>query len=190
MAFAMLVGVLLSCKLCKKKNIKSDDIVMLALFVLPCAVIGARLYYCLFYEESYTFLELFNLRQGGLAIYGGVIGGIVGILLFCLVKKDFKLFFKICDIAAPALILGQAIGRWGNFFNQEAYGNLIIGENFKWFPFGVYIEFENFTPAARQELLAAYGTYNIEGAWFQATFFYESFWNLIGFVLLLIKPPK
>ena len=165
MAFAMLVGVLLAIKLSKKHNIKSDDILLLALCVLPCAVVGARLYYCFFYQHNYSFLELFNIRQGGLAIYGGVIGGILGIVIFCLIKHNFSLLVRLFDICVPCLILGQAIGRWGNFFNQEAYGNLVADKAFQWFPYAVFIENEN--------------------AWFQATFFYESVWNLIGFVLLL-----
>ena len=170
MALSMLLGVLLACRLAKKKGIKSDDIFLLALIVLPCAVVGARLYYCLFYEYSYSFKELFNLRQGGLAIYGGVIGGVIGILIFALIKRDFKIILVLLDVCAPCLILGQAIGRWGNFFNQEAYGNLITDKNLMWFPFGVFIE--------------------SEGAWFQATFFYESVWNLIGLGLLLMVYNK
>lgn len=170
MALSMLLGVLLACKLAKKKGIKSDDIFMLALIVLPCAVVGARLYYCFFYEYNYSFWEIFNIKQGGLAIYGGVIGGIVGVLIFALIKKDWKMVFVLMDIAAPCLILGQALGRWGNFFNQEAYGNLITNHNLQWFPFGVWIESEN--------------------AWFQATFFYESLWNAIGLVILLFTYYK
>lgn len=166
MALSMLLGVILACKLAKKKGIKSDDIFLLALIVLPCAVVGARLYYCIFYEYSYSFKELFNLRQGGLAIYGGVIGGVIGIIIFALIKKDFKIILTLLDVCAPCLILGQALGRWGNFFNQEAYGNLITKKSLMWFPFGVFIESEN--------------------AWYQATFFYESVWNLIGLGLLLI----
>ena len=111
-------------------------------------------------------MELFNLWQGGLAIYGGVIGGIIGVVIFALIKKDWKLIFILMDVCAPCLILGQALGRWGNFFNQEAYGNLITNPNLMWFPFGVYIEAEN--------------------AWFQATFFYESLWNLVGLGILLL----
>ena len=166
MAFSMLLGVLLACKLAKKKGIKSDDIFMLALIVLPCAVVGARLYYCFFYEYSYSFKEIFNIRQGGLAIYGGVIGGVVGIIIFALIKKDWKCIFVLMDICAPCLILGQALGRWGNFFNQEAYGNLITNKNQMWFPFAVWIETEQ--------------------AWYQATFFYESLWNLIGLAILIV----
>ena len=165
MALSMFLGVMLACRLAKKRGVKSDDIYLLALIVLPCAVVGARLYYCFFYEYNYTFRELFNIRQGGLAIYGGVIGGVIGIIIFALIKKNWKMIFVLCDICAPCLILGQALGRWGNFFNQEAYGNLITNTNLQWFPFAVFIESEN--------------------AWFQATFFYESLWNLIGLGILL-----
>lgn len=170
MALAMLIGVGLAIKLAKKHDIQSDDIFLLALCVLPCAVIGARLYYCFFYEYNYSFLELFNIRQGGLAIYGGIIGGVVGILIFCLVKKDFKILVKVFDICVPCLIFGQMLGRWGNFFNQEAYGNLVTNPSLQWFPYAVFIEDEN--------------------AWFQATFFYESLWNFVGFFLLLLVFKK
>ena len=166
MALSMLFGIILACKLAKKRGIKSDDIILLAIIVLPCAVVGARLYYCFFYEYNYSFWELFDLRQGGLAIYGGVIGGLIGIIIFCLIKKNIKILGVICDICVPCLLLGQALGRWGNFFNQEAYGNLVTNENLQWFPFAVWIEDKQ--------------------AWYQATFFYESLWNLIG-VAILIK---
>lgn len=166
MSLAMLVGVWLACFLAKRKNIKSDDILLLALIVLPCAIVGARLYYCFFYEYNYSFGELFNLRSGGLAIYGGVIGGIIGIVIFALIKRNWKLLLILMDICAPCLILGQAMGRWGNFFNQEAYGNLITNPSLQWFPFAVFIENKN--------------------AWYQATFFYESLWNVVGFALLLL----
>ncbi len=166
MACAMLIGVLLATRLAKKKDVKSDDILLLALICLPCAIVGARLYYCFFFEHNYSFLELFNLKEGGLAIYGGVIGGIIGVLIFCLIKRDFKILVKILDICAPCLILGQAIGRWGNFFNQEAYGNLVTNPSLQFFPYAVFIEDRN--------------------AWFQATFFYESLWNLIGTIILLL----
>lgn len=166
MALSMLFGVILACHLAKKRGVKSDDIFLLALIVLPCAVVGARLYYCFFYEYSYSFKEILNIRQGGLAIYGGVIGGVIGVLIYCLIKKDIKGIILLFDICAPCLILGQCLGRWGNFFNQEAYGNLITNPNLQWFPYGVFIENQQ--------------------AWFQATFFYESLWNLIGLIILLL----
>ena len=165
MALSMFFGVILACKLAKKKGIKSDDIFLLALFVLPLAIVGARLYYCFFFEYNYSFKEIFDIRQGGLALYGGLLGGTIGALLFALIKKDWKLLFVLLDICAPCLILFQSVGRWGNFFNQEAYGNIITNPDWQWFPFGVWIESEQ--------------------AWFQATFFYESLWNAIGTVILL-----
>lgn len=166
MALSMLAGILLACKICSKRGVKSDDIILLAIIVLPCAIVGARLYYCFFYEYNYSFTELFNLKQGGLAIYGGIIGGIIGIVIFCAIKKNFRLIPVLFDILVPCLILGQAMGRWGNFFNQEAYGNIITNPNLQWFPFAVYIEDQQ--------------------AWFQATFFYESLWNFIGVAILLV----
>ena len=166
MALAMFIGVVLACWLGKKRGVKSDDIFLLALIVLPLAVVGARLYYCFFYEYNYSLMEIFNVRQGGLAIYGGVIGGIIGVLIFALIKKDMKIVFTLFDVCAPCLLLGQAIGRWGNFFNQEAFGNMVTDPNYQWFPYAVFIENKS--------------------AWFQATFFYESIWNLIGVAVLLM----
>ena len=177
MALAMLVGVYLACILAKKKDIKSDDIFLLALIVLPCSVVGARVYYCIF-EGGYSFVEFLQIWNGGLAIYGGVIGGIIGIIIFALIKRNFKFIITLLDVCAPCLILGQAMGRWGNFFNQEAYGTYISNPNLQWFPFGVYIE-----DYCRQESCLCG---NQAGMWHLATFFYESLWNLIGFIILLI----
>lgn len=168
MALSMLFGIILASKLAKKHGIKSDDIILLALIALPCAVVGARLYYCFFYEYNYSFWELFDLRQGGLAIYGGVIGGLIGVIIFCAIKKNVKILGVICDICVPCLLLGQAIGRWGNFFNQEAYGKLVTNPDWQWFPFAVKID--SFP----------------QDEWHLATFFYESVWNIIGFILIMI----
>ncbi|MBQ3502793.1 MAG: prolipoprotein diacylglyceryl transferase [Clostridia bacterium] len=165
---AMLIAVFLVQHLAKKRGINPDDIIVLALIVIPFAIIGARAYYCIFSETSYTFKSFWNIRNGGLAIYGGIIGGVVAILIFCAFKRDFKLIIKLFDVIAPALILGQAIGRWGNFFNQEAYGYIVTNPKWQWFPFAVKIE-----------------TY-LGYEWHLATFFYESMWNLIGFILLLV----
>ena len=167
-ASAMLIGVFLSQYLAKKKGLNPDDIIVLALIVIPFSILGARLYYCIFSDTHYTFTTFWQIRNGGLAIYGGIIGGVIAIVIFALFKKDFKLIIKLFDVIAPALILGQAIGRWGNFFNQEAYGNLVTNPKWQWFPFAVKID--------------TFGGYE----WHLATFFYESMWNLIGFVLLLI----
>ena len=171
-ASAMLIGVFLAQYLAKKRGLNPDDIIILALMIIPFAILGARLYYCIFSDSHYTFRTFWQIRNGGLAIYGGIIGGIVAIVLFAIVKKNYKLIIKLFDVIAPALILGQAIGRWGNFFNQEAYGNLVTNPKWQWFPFAVKIE-----------TMAGY-------EWHLATFFYESMWNLIGFVLLLISFKK
>lgn len=178
MAIAMLIGIFLACKLAKKKGIKSDDIFLLALIVLPCSVICARLYYCIFSDYNYSFVEFFKIHEGGLAIYGGVIGGLIGIFIFALIKKNFKIVWTICDICVPCLILGQVLGRWGNFFNQEAYGNYITNPNLRWFPFGVFIE-NCYQSGCECGGVGASG-------WHMATFFYESMWNLIGFAILMV----
>lgn len=168
MAFAMLVGVIIACKLSKKRGIKSDDIVMLAIIVLPCAILGARLYYFIF--NSVSFKEFFNFRDGGLAVLGGVIGGIIGIVIFCAIKKNFKMIIDLFDICVPALILGQAIGRIGCFFSQCCYGELVTDPSKCWLPFAMQVE-----------TWEGSGVYH----WHLATNLYESLWNLIGFVPIL-----
>lgn len=166
--FAMLVGVLLACKLCKKRGLKSDDILLLALIVLPCAIIGARIYYFIFNGTS--FREFFNFQDGGLAILGGVIGGILGIIIFALIKRNFKIIIDLFDVCVPCLILGQAIGRIGCFFSQCCYGELVTNSSHCWFPLAMLVE-----------------TYEGSGVyeWHYATNLYESLWNFIGFVPIL-----
>lgn len=171
-ASAMLIGVFLAQHLAEKRGIKADDIIILALMIIPFSILGARLYYCIFSDTHYTFTTFWQIRNGGLAIYGGIIGGVLAIIVFALFKKDLKLIIKLFDVFVPALILGQAIGRWGNFFNQEAYGYLVTDSKLQWFPFAVKID--------------TYSGFE----WHLATFFYESLWNMIGFVLLLIVFKK
>lgn len=161
-AAAMLIGIYISGKLFEKRDMERDSIFDLALIMLPSAILGARLYYVIFSGRSYTFAEFWQINNGGLAIYGGVIAGLLAIIIFCLIKK--KNIATVCDCIVPALILGQALGRWGNFFNQEAYGYEVINEFWQFFPFSVYIE---------------------GAGWHLATFFYESLWNLIVFFILL-----
>lgn len=164
-SFAMLIGVLLACKLAKKRGIKSDDILLLALIVLPCAIIGARIYYFVFYGKSFS--EFFNFKDGGLAVLGGVIGGIIGIIIFAIIKKNFKMIIDLLDVCAPCLILGQAIGRVGCFFSQCCYGALVNNEAYCWFPLAMLVE-----------TFDGSNTYQ----WRYATNLYESLWNLIGFL--------
>lgn len=162
-ATSYLVGILMTCALAKKRGLKTDDIVTLACYVIPLAIIGARLGYVLFKLEHYTnFWDIFKIWEGGLMFYGGMIGGAIAVMIYCIVHK--KNFLAIIDIIAPSMILAQAIGRWGNFFNQEAFGYEVTDPNLQWFPFAVYIENNH--------------------AWHLATFFYESMWNLLTFAVL------
>lgn len=168
--FGMLLGVLLANYRANKKGYKSDLIFVFILIALPVAIVCARLYYVVFEWGEYVNnpLKIFAIREGGLAIYGGVIGGFLSAVVFCKINK-FPIL-KLIDLAIPSLILGQAIGRWGNFMNQEAYGAVITNPKLQFFPYGVYID------AVRE--------------WHQATFFYESMWNIILFFILLFIARK
>ena len=184
-AAAFVIGLFLAIRFCKMKGYDENLPYSLILVVFPSAIVGARLNYVLFtLDKGWTFVEVLKIWNGGLMIYGGIIFSVIAIAIFCYFKKIN--FVDVLDMLAPVLILGQAIGRWGNFFNQEAYGSLITNQSFQWFPFGVWIESEHFTTTATQQLIDAYGTSNLAGAWFNATFFYESFWCAGGFVLLLL----
>lgn len=158
-------GILIGLWLSKKRGYISDMTLDLVLVCIPVAFLCARVYYVAFQWEEYqnNLLSVFAVWQGGIAIYGGVIGAVLGAALF---SRHTKVSLgDILDIGAPGLILGQAIGRWGNFVNQEAYGNIITNPSLQWFPYGVHI--------------------NALGEWHQATFFYESVWNLLVFGILL-----
>ncbi len=162
-ACAMALGVFLACKNAKMRGLKSDDLVVVACYVLPIAIIGARAYYCIFSPESYSFVEFFRIWDGGLAVYGSIIGGAIGLLLYCLIHK--KNFFDVADITVPSIILGQAIGRIGCYFSHCCYGVEVTNPSLTWFPLSVFMS---------------------DGKWHLATFFYESIWNLLGFVVLML----
>ncbi len=125
-AVCIVFGIVLCLLFCKKDdgkyNIKFDDILLLALFLFPMSIIFARLYYVLFRLDYFSVNpgEIVNIRNGGLAIYGGIIGAIITIIVFCKIKK--LSIIDVLDFLAPYLALGQAVGRWGNFFNGEAHG--------------------------------------------------------------------
>lgn len=177
-AIGMGIGVFLACKNAKLRGLKTDDMIILACYVLPLAIIGARIYYVLFSLDQFTsFWQVFEIWKGGMAIYGGVIGGAIGVMFYCIIHK--KNFLDVADVVVPSLILGQAIGRWGNFFNQEAYGYCIKNASAQWFPIGVYIE------DCSQAICECGGS-----GWHLATFFYESIWNLTIFVVLLLLLRK
>ncbi len=157
MASAMLIGLALAVYRARPFGYKNDEIVDMAIWVLPSAVIGARLYYVIFEFERYggDIFRMINVREGGLAIHGGVIGGVLAGYIYTRVKKLNT--WQLADILMPSLILGQAIGRWGNFINGEAHGG------------------PTDLPWAIQ----------VDGVAVHPTFLYESIWNLLVFVLLL-----
>ena len=161
-ATGLLIGIILCDFLCRKRGYDNNIPYVLVLFVVPLAILGARLYYIVF-SDQLTLADFFDLSNGGfqgLAIYGAEIGGLLGVVIYCCIKKCS--IFAVTDFIVPSLILGQSIGRWGNFFNQEAYG---IATNWHFFPFTVYID--------------AVEEYHL------ATFFYESILDFIGFWILL-----
>ncbi len=163
MALAMAIGVIVACLNAKKRGLKSNDILVLACYVLPLAVIGARIYYVLFsLDEFPDFVSVLRIWDGGLAIYGGVIGGALAIGLYCLIHK--KNFFAVTDIAVPSLILGQALGRIGCYFSGCCYGIAVTNPSHMWFPFATMID----------------------GVWHYSTFFYESLWNFLVFAALML----
>ena len=121
-ALAVVVGTFIALREAKRRGLEEDTLLDFLLFAIPGAIIGARAYYVIFswdYDKNNP-NQILNIRGGGLAIHGAVIAGIIIAIIFCRVKK--LSFWTIGDIVAPSLILGQAIGRWGNFANQEAHG--------------------------------------------------------------------
>ena len=151
----------------KQEGISVDDVLDLGIYVILFGVLGARLYFVLTSLSLFdSFWDIFKIWEGGLAIYGGVIGGALTIFLFCRIKK--KSYGQFFDMVAPAVMLGQMIGRWGNFMNGEAHG-------------GVTDVF------CRMGLrFSQYGTVY----YYHPTFIYEALWNLVGFILINIFYKK
>ena len=148
-----------------------DDMLDIALVCIPSGIVGARLYYVLTSLENYpAFWDAFKIWEGGLAIYGGIIGGFIGIFAVCRHKK--KSLLRVLDCIAPGVMIGQLVGRWGNFVNAEAYG--VIG------PY----DFLGHTFDAAS--LAEHNPFimTVNGMYVHPTFLYESVWNLIGFLLI------
>lgn len=168
--FGVVIAYFLITKEAKKHNINKDTISDLIFYTLIVGIIGARLYYVIFNLGYYINnpSEIVSVWNGGLAIHGGIIFGIIFVYFFCK-KKNLK-FFKITDICAPALILAQGIGRWGNFFNSEAHGGITTLETLK----NIHI------PKFIIE-----GMY-IDGNYYYPTFLFESIWCIIGFIIIMI----
>ena len=169
-AVGLLLAVIYGMRRSKQFGIKDDDIIDGVLWVVPFAILCARLYYCVFSWEDYASKpwSILYIWEGGLAIYGGVIGALIGVAVYCRFKKINT--WALLDLVALGFLIGQSIGRWGNFFNREAFGAEITNQFF-----------------------LRMGLYNIRTGqvqYFHPTFLYESAWNLVGFVLLHLLSKK
>lgn len=154
----------------KKQGLPKEFISDLIFYTLIIGILGARVYYCVFNLDYYLAnpSEILKIYNGGLAIHGGVIAGLIFVYFYT--KKKNISFIKILDIVAPAVIIAQCFGRWGNFFNQEAHGGITTYQNLKNMHIPEFI----------------INGMHIEGKYYYPTFFFESIWCLIGFIILMI----
>lgn len=170
-SFLIVVGAILAIFLaCREErflHLPKDTVIDLSLLVLPFGILGARAYYVLFSWEQFSgdLFSVLRIWEGGLAIYGGVIAGFIVLLFFS--KKRGLSALLLCDLIAPGLVLAQSIGRWGNWFNMEAYGLPVTNQAFFFFPFAVQIPADG-------------------NSWHLATFFYESVWDFAIFLFLIL----
>ncbi len=167
-ALGLVLAVVYAWKRSRQFGINPDDLTDGVLWIVPFAVLCARLYYCAFRWSDYAAnpVSVLYIWKGGLAIYGGVIGAVIGILVFSKIKK-IKVT-ALLDLVALGFLIGQCIGRWGNFFNREAFG----------------AETDWFLRMGLKSSVTGLVTYH------HPTFLYESVWNLIGFVLLHFASKK
>ena len=167
-AVGLLLAVIYGLKRGKQFGLKEDDILDGVLGIVPFAIICARAYYCIFSWDEFASdpISVLYIWQGGIAIYGGIIGAVIGVIVFCAIKK-IKLG-AVLDLVLLGFLIGQSIGRWGNFFNREAFG----AETDSFFRMGLF-----------NTVSQSYGYYH-------PTFLYESVWNLAGFVVLHFLSKK
>lgn len=176
----VLSGVFMAAHVAKKEKVDPDIIWDVIIYELIFSILGARIYYVIFEWDMYkdNLLEILNLRNGGLAIYGAVIAAFITLYVYCRIKK--LSFLQIVDICVPGLILGQAIGRWGNFFNREVFGEYTNNFLVMCLPIdAVRIRDISVNVAAH----IAEGTNYIQ---VHPTFLYECLWNLLILALMLI----
>ena len=167
---AIILALYIAVRETEKRGLDKDVFMDLMLWAIPIAILSARLYYVIFEWNYYSQNpgEIIAIWNGGLAIHGALIGGVITAIVFT--KKRQVSFWQLVDIAAPSIILGQAIGRWGNFINQEAHGGEV-------------------TRAFLENLQLPEFIINqmyINGAYYHPTFLYESIWNFVGFILLIL----
>jgi len=163
---AIAAAVFLCGKEEKRLGLKKDTVIDLALWLIPFGIIGARLYYVAFEWEQFANdpIRILHVWEGGIAIYGALLGGLIACALFAKARK--LSLAVLADMIMPTVALAQAIGRWGNYFNMEAYGEVISNPALQFFPFGVLIP------------------NGADYTWHLATFFYESVWDLGVFLIL------
>jgi phosphatidylglycerol---prolipoprotein diacylglyceryl transferase len=165
----ILIGLMLVMKESSKVGLDPNIFLDLLIWAIPLSILSARIYYVSFEWENYkgNLLNIVAVWEGGIAIHGALIGAILTTIIYCY-KKGVS-FWKVADIAAPSLILAQAIGRWGNFINQEAHGTEVSR---------TFLE-SMFLPDFIIDQMF------IDGSYYHPTFLYESVWNVIGFVILI-----
>lgn len=173
-AVGILIAMTLASKEAARKGLDGDFVVDMMFWVLPLGILGARIYYVLFEWQYYLANpgEIIQIWNGGIAIYGSLIAGILTIYFYT--KRKGISFALTLDILAPAVLIAQSIGRWGNFMNQEAHG----GEVTRAFLEGLHLP----------EFII--NQMNINGTYYHPTFLYESLWSLLGFILLLFLRRK
>ncbi len=156
-SLGLVIGTILAIIECRRIGFDEEKLLDLLIFAVPISIIGARAYYVIFSWEYYKgdIIKIINIRGGGLAIHGAIIGSVLTAIVYCKIKNIS--FWKIVDIVAPSIILGQAIGRWGNFINKEAYGTSTD------LPWGILVNGQKVHP----------------------TFLYESIWNFMVFIILI-----
>ena len=177
----VIAGILMAAHEAKRTNQDPETYYDLAIYAVIFSIIGARIYYVIFSWDKYKdhLLSIFNIREGGLAIYGGVIAAVIVVLVFARVKK--LSFWKLTDTAVLGLVLGQIIGRWGNFFNREAFGDYTDGLFAMRLPLDA-VRSSDVTEKLMEHLEVIDGISYIQ---VHPTFLYESLWNL-GVLLLLL----
>lgn len=177
----MFLGIWMAAQVAKRTNQNPEDYWDFALWAIVFAIIGARLYYVAFSWEEYkdNLLDIFKLRNGGLAIYGGVIAAFITLFIWCRIKK--KNPYLIGDTAMPGLVLGQVIGRWGNFMNREVFGDYYNGLFSMQIPIEAVRDKGDITENIRAHMPDGANYINVH-----PTFLYESVWNLGLLILLLV----
>ena len=185
-AAGMLSGLWLACHQAQRTGQKKEVYTDFAIYAIIFSLIGARLYYVVFSWENYKddLLQIFNTRGGGMAIYGAVIAAVLTAIIYCKVKKYS--FFLLADTAVGGLVLGQIIGRYGNFFNREAFGEYTNSL------FAMRLRVDQVNPANITELMKSHMT-TVDGVQYiqvHPTFLYESLWNILVLVLILVFTTK